>query len=225
MDFCLKLLKMKKRNYLKKMACELAGLSVMKLNIFTVSIFLTAFSVCTFNTAVQAQRKETKINMTESNVHWLGKKVTGQHEGNIKLKNGNLKINGNKIEGGSFTIDMTSIVCTDITDVETNKKFIGHVTTGDFFEVDKYPISSLEITKVRGSRITGNLTIHGVTQPISFTYSSSKDKNSMKVTAQLTIDRTAYGIKYGSKNFFASIGDKAIDDLFTLDVTLVAATQ
>jgi polyisoprenoid-binding protein YceI len=40
--------------------------------------------------------------------------------------------------------------------------------------------------------------------------------------ASITIDRTDYNIKYGSKKFFDSIGDKAIFDDFKLDVSLIS---
>jgi hypothetical protein len=47
---------------------------------------------------------------------------------------------------------------------------------------------------------------------------------SLKAVAKgVKVDRTKYDIRYGSKSFFDSIGDKAIDDEFTLDITLVAS--
>jgi len=162
------------------------------------------------------------VDTKASKIHWLAKKVTGQHEGSINLASGVLVANGMKLTGGEFVIDMKSIICTDLTDAEYNKKFIGHITQGDFFEVDKYPTSTFKITKVDGTNLTGDLTLHGVTKSIKFPAKISMAGGKVNATASIPVDRTDFGIKYGSKKFFESIGDKAIDDVFNLDITLVA---
>jgi polyisoprenoid-binding protein YceI len=162
------------------------------------------------------------VDTKSSKIHWLAKKVTGQHEGTINLASGSLVANGMKVTGGEFVIDMKSIVCTDLTDEGYNKKFIGHITQGDFFEVEKYPTSSFKITKVDGTNLTGDLTMHGVTKSITFPAKISMVGGKTTATASIPVDRTDFGVKYGSKKFFDSIGDKAIDDVFNLDITLVA---
>ena len=50
-----------------------------------------------------------KVDPAKSTIGWLGKKVTGQHNGTINLKSGELKMEGDSLTGGSFEIDMTSI--------------------------------------------------------------------------------------------------------------------
>lgn len=162
------------------------------------------------------------VDTKASKVNWLAKKVTGQHEGTINISSGSLVTAGTAVTGGEFVIDMKSIVCTDITDAEYNKKFIGHITTGDFFEVEKYPTSTFKITKVNGANITGNLTLHGVTKPVTFPAKVTMVGGKATAVASIPVDRTDFGVKYGSKKFFDSIGDKAIDDVFNLTVSLVA---
>jgi polyisoprenoid-binding protein YceI len=164
-----------------------------------------------------------KVDTKASTINWLAKKVTGQHMGTIGISAGDVVVEKGKLVGGSFTIDMKSIVCTDIENKEYNQKFIGHITTGDFFEVDKFPTATFKITKVDGSNVTGDLTIKGVTQSVSFPAVISVKGDAVSATAKIDVDRTKFGIKYGSKSFFASIGDKAIDDTFALDIKLVAA--
>ena len=194
----------------------------MKAIKFIASIVATALFM---NVSVAGNAPKTKtvaVDAKASKIHWLAKKVTGQHEGTIAITTGSLAVSGTKVSGGTFTIDMKSIVCTDITDAEYNKKFIGHITTGDFFEVEKFPTSTFVITKVAGSNITGNLTLHGVTKSITFPAKVAVVGGKVTATASIPVDRTDFGVKYGSKKFFDSIGDKAIDDVFTLDITLVA---
>ena len=197
----------------------------MKVIKFIASILVAALfvNVAVAGTPAKVSKKATlSVDTKASKIHWLAKKVTGQHEGTIGISSGSLVADGTKISGGSFVIDMKSIVCTDITNAEYNQKFIGHITTGDFFEVEKFPTSTFKITKVAGSNITGDLTLHGVTKSITFPAKVAVVGGKVTATASIPVDRTDFGVKYGSKKFFDSIGDKAIDDVFNLDVTLVA---
>ena len=54
-------------------------------------------------------------------------------------------------------------------------KLEGHLKSGDFFEVEKFPTTSYEITKVTenaagdyNTLLEGNLTIKGITKPVQF---------------------------------------------------------
>ncbi len=197
----------------------------MKVIKFIASILVAALfvNVAAAGTPAKVSKKATlSVDTKASKIHWLAKKVAGQHEGTIGITSGSLIADGAKVSGGSFVIDMKSIVCTDITNAEYNQKFIGHITTGDFFEVEKFPTSTFKITKVAGSNITGDLTMKGITKSITFPAKIAVVGGKVTATASIPVDRTDFGVKYNSKKFFDSIGDKAIDDVFNLDVTLVA---
>ena len=167
-----------------------------------------------------------KVDAAKSAVKWHAKKVTGEHFGTINLASGALTVDGAKITGGSFEIDMTSIKCTDLTDAGYNAKLITHLKSDDFFSVEKNPKATFKITKAEGSganyTLTGDLTIKGITQSVSFPATVKADANGVSATAKITLDRTKWDIRYGSKSFIPNIGDKAIYDDFTLDVTLAA---
>jgi polyisoprenoid-binding protein YceI len=162
-----------------------------------------------------------KVDASKSKVTWLGKKVTGQHTGMIKVKSGSLKMNKGALSGGSFEIDMNSIECTDLQG-EYAGKLVGHLKSDDFFGSSKFPVAKFDITKVSRSSaantylVDGNMTIKGISQPVSF----EAVVNGTSATAKIMIDRTQYGIRYGSGSFFDNLGDKAIDNEFTLDVQL-----
>jgi polyisoprenoid-binding protein YceI len=175
----------------------------------------------TLTTAVFAGTQ--KVDVAKSTVKWLGKKVTGEHTGTIAIKEGNLDVTGGKVTGGKVVIDMNSITDADLTDPAWNAKLIGHLKSDDFFSVATYPTADLVVTKVVGNNFSGNLTIKGVTVPNSFSATASKDEKSTVYKGTITIDRTKYGLKYGSKSFFDNLGDKVIYDEFTLDFSLVVA--
>lgn len=168
-----------------------------------------------------------KVDASKSSVKWLGKKVTGEHYGTIAVKEGNLDVANGKVTGGKVVIDMQSIAVEDIKDAGMNGKLVGHLKSDDFFSVATHPTAELAVTKVEsnGSNHTfsGNLTIKGITNPASFTATSAKDGKSTVYKGKLTIDRSKYNVKYGSKSFFDNLGDKMIYDEFTLDFSLVVA--
>lgn len=190
----------------------------------SIPLAVAVVALFAFTTA----KKETyKVNTQKSNIDWLGKKVLGQHNGSIKLAGGTVVTNGKAPVGGNFTIDMKSISNKDL-DAENGGKLLGHLKSDDFFGVDKYPTAQFVATGITPAgngivNVTGNLTIKGITNPISFPASYQINGNTLTATAkEVKVDRTKYNIKYGSKSFFESIGDKAINDEFTLDITLVA---
>ena len=185
-------------------------------NLKTIAIaLLVAFSATTIN----AQSK--KVNVSKSNINWVGKKVTGQHEGTVNLKDGTLIFNGKKLTGGSFDVDMTTINVTDLKAGQGKEKLEGHLTSEDFFGTEKFKSATLVFKTIvdKGNNlyaVTADLTIKGKTNPVTFNLSV----NGNKATTNFKVDRTKYDIKYGSGSFFDNLGDKAISDNFDLMVEL-----
>lgn len=183
------------------------------------TIALTLFVAATTLTA-SAQNK--KINVEKSKITWIGKKVTGQHDGTLNFSSGTLVFDGGKLKGGSFEVDMTSITVADLQAGKGKEKLEGHLKADDFFGVDKFSTSTLEFKTIAAKggdvyTVTADLTIKGKTLPVTFDLAigTGTARTSFKV------DRTKYDIKYGSGSFFDNLGDKAIDDNFELTVTLV----
>ena len=164
---------------------------------------------------------------------WNGKKVTGEHNGTIKIADGNLQVNKNNIVGGTIGIDMNSIVNLDIADKDFNQKLIGHLKSDDFFSVEKNPRATFKITNItpiKGAKagaanynVKGNLTIKGITNLVTFPAQVAVNGNTVTAKSDAVIlNRTKWDIRYGSKSFFANIGDKAIHDDFTVQFNVVA---
>ncbi len=161
------------------------------------------------------------VDVKKADITWLGKKIGGEHTGNIQLKSGELEFNGDQIVGGEFVIDMNTITNTDLEDKEYNGKLVGHLKSDDFFGVEKYPTAKLVVKKgtkfVDGkATLSGLITIKKATEPISF----DVVKKGNVYTATIDIDRSKFDVRYGSDSFFDNLGDKVIDDIFTLDITL-----
>src|SRR5438874_2555820 len=96
-----------------------------------------------------------EIVSAQSNIDWIGRKVTGAHNGTIAVKEGELILNNNKLTGGKIIVDISSIKILDITDPTTNAQFAGHLASDDFFSAEKYPEATLEIFSVSGNHVEG----------------------------------------------------------------------
>lgn len=168
-----------------------------------------------------------KVDPEATKIVYVGKKVTGEHTGTVKVKNGTLNFTGPELTSGEITVDMNTLNSTDITDKDLNAKYVGHMKSPDFFDVEKYPESKLVIKKTKanaqGLEVTGDLTMIGQTKPVTFQVTDwKKTAESVTGKANVTINRTQWGLKYGSGSFFKGLGDKAINDEFTLAITLSA---
>jgi polyisoprenoid-binding protein YceI len=183
-------------------------------NLKTIAVAVIALISFTVN----AQAK--KVSVEKSNITWLAKKVTGQHEGTISLKEGVLILKEGKLAGGKFAMDMTSINTTDL-DGGMKEKLDGHLKSDDFFATEKNPTATLAFKTIadKGNgvyTVTADLMIKKISNPISFDITLTDTD----ATTKLTIDRTKYDIKYKSGSFFENLGDKVIYDDFELAVNL-----
>ncbi|MBO9200201.1 MULTISPECIES: YceI family protein [Niastella] len=163
-----------------------------------------------------------EIAVAQSNIDWTGRKVTGAHWGTIGVKQGKLSVSEGKLTGGQFTIDTASIKILDVTDPATNAQFYGHLASDDFFSIDQYPEANFEITAVNNNQVTGNLTIKGITHSISFDANVSIAGDTLTASGKIVVDRTKYGIKFRSGNFFTNLGDTLIYNDFDLNVNITA---
>jgi len=190
----------------------------MKNVFFSITVLAVSFLLLNFTT--DNSSIEELVEVTNSKIVWKGYKVSGSHEGILSLKSGSLSFDGEKLTGGTFTIDMTSLACTDL-EGEYKNKLEGHLKSDDFFSVANYPTSKLQITKAKKKgknvcKITANLTIKGITKSVKFDASIY----GKKATANLKIDRTDFNVKYGSGSFFDDLKDNMIYDEMDLVIDI-----
>ena len=182
--------------------------------LFIGAILLIAVTSLAFTSVITQD-----IIVKDSSIKWKAYKVTGEHYGTVLLKDGILKFDNDILTGGTFIVDMTSLSVDDQKGMK--KKFLTkHLKSDDFFDIKNHTTSSLTFTNVLKAentyQITANLTIKGITKPISFEMNIVDNK----ATAKLKINRTHYNIRYRSTSFFQDLKNKAIHDEFDLEVTL-----
>ena len=160
-----------------------------------------------------------EIDSEKTIIEWLGKKPTGAHNGDIKLKKGSIKIDENGIiSSGKFIFDMQTINCTDL-EGKPKTNIEGHLKSEDFFNVEKFPEAYFEIKESDDKKMSGLLTMKNNSNSITFNYTRT---GPLEFKAEFKVDRTLYDIKYGSKTFFSDLGDKFIDDEIEIKLNPIA---
>lgn len=196
----------------------------------------------------KAGQKKYSIDTKQSAVVWKGSSLLGGWEGtkflgdgsntgDVDIKKGELLVENRHIVGGKVEVDMTTI-----------EKFVDQRSLNQlppFFDVKKFPVSTFAITKVEtwnnvntkvpndGSvrvndgniKITGNLTIEGITKAVTFPakmYFKDGMDGTIVMNGSLTIDRTDWGINYASEKHFNKSGEGTISDDVRLFMKIVA---
>ena len=186
-------------------------------------------------TAVASEAALTyEIDTTTSTVRWRGTKPTGEHIGKIDIENGQIKVEGEEIVGGTVVIDMNSITVLDEGMADKDRASLENHLKGtvegketDFFNVNKYPTATFEITGVSeeagNKMLQGNLTIKDKTKNIQFPVTTRVSENQLELKSEtFTIDRTDWGVNFGSKSVFDNLGDNFISDDMELTINVKA---
>lgn len=191
------------------------------------------------NTEASAEAVKYAALTDGDEINWRGYKTFSgdEHVGTLQVSEGSFDVKEGQLVGGSFTIDMNSIVNSDVESEEYRAKLEGHLKSPDFFAVDSFPAANFVITEVvakepvEGSSathdITGNLTLRGITKSITFGAKVSIDDNNVSFMAEdVIIDRSQWNVKFRSTSFaqFANIAkEEAIDNSMELQINIQAA--
>lgn len=192
----------------------------------------TAILVALAMTSGLALADTLKVDTAASSVQWkAGKKIGSFHNGDIKIKSGTVDTDKkNNVTGANVVVDMATIHDEDMKDKpDMQKKLQGHLSSDDFFKVTQFPESTFKLTKItpkaaKGEyEVTGDLTIIGKTNPVTFPATIKVDKGVVTGTGKITVERLKWDLKYGSESFFKSLtADKIINDTFELTLNIVA---
>lgn len=149
--------------------------------------------------------------------------IDEEHVGYVYISKGELMIEKGQLMGGTAEIDMNSIEYKDKASKNTPVK---HLKSPDYFDVEKFPISTIAITRIESLRghtiVKGDLTIKGVTHPVSFPAKMEVKDGIVKANGKLIIDRTNWGIRYRSGKFYDNLADQTVSDDIELYMKIVA---
>ncbi|MCX2741243.1 YceI family protein [Pontibacter anaerobius] len=187
------------------------------------------------------------VDTARSEITWIGAKMTGRHNGVIDIQQGEFYMTNGLVTGGNIEMNMATIRSADKTiDEKSNQKLTTHLRSPDFFDSERYPGASFELTGIApydsttgqssnitpkdselrvknpSHRITGNLTIRSQTKSVSFPARVTLADTLLRAKANFNIDRTKWGLVYRSDN---SLGDKTIRAEVNIGLDIVAISQ
>jgi polyisoprenoid-binding protein YceI len=179
------------------------------------------------------QDRTFAVNTASSTIEWIGRNLNSTHRGTIRVAHGEVVVRGGALQGGRITIDIDSIVNTDLDDPGMRRLLEDHLKSDDFFDVERFPTAELIIESAApiggatpGSPnflMRGRLTVKDATHPIEFpAIVSERDDGTLVAVAQVEIDRTRWNVLYGSGRFFRFLGRHLVNDIITLLVKVVA---
>ena len=151
-----------------------------------------------------------QLDEQKSVAQWKGYLRTGYfNEGAITVKSSRLTVDGGEVTGGSFTLPVASIINFNLPVDSIKHQLVHHLQSPDFFNMALHPNITYEIADVvpyAGSegvpgathQVSGQLTMLGKTNPVSFPAKIQVSNGQLSVDATLTVDRTRWGINYAA---------------------------
>ena len=159
---------------------------------------------------VDSVPKSLNINTSTSSVEWKGVMVgIYSHNGFVSIKEGNMVWQGNKITGGSITIDMETMTQSDSLYKTEENKLVAHLESPDFFDIANFPTATFEITSSEKgtNKVYGNLTVKGITNS-EVVENVIFDVETKSATGTLKFDRQKYGVTYKGSKKDMLVGDE-----------------
>ena len=143
------------------------------------------------------------VNTEKSRVDWVASKKADFHTGSFAIKSGSVMVDGGKLTGGKFVLDLANL---KVTDAGGGDRLTGHLKSGDFFDVAKFAEATYEITGVNytganTAELSGNLTLKGTSFPVKLNAQiRNNDEKGFFAQAFLSLDKNLVGITYGAGN-------------------------
>jgi polyisoprenoid-binding protein YceI/rhodanese-related sulfurtransferase len=174
-----------------------------------------------------------RLDLEKSVIRWTGANLASSHAGTLHFNDGTFDLHNGRLIDARFEINMQSLACDDLKDPQLNQMLIAHLSSDDFFDIAKYPTARFVLSTADplaavtpGSpnyRMTGELTVKGVTDQITFpAIIGQTDSSTLAAQAHLEFDRTRWDVQYGSGKFFASLGKHLVNDLVHLHLVIAA---
>ena len=150
--------------------------------------------------------------------------------GKIYAKDATFLVNNGELSNATFIINMSSLTVESFPEGAPEKeKLTGHLLSPDLFDIAKHPTSKFEMTKLESatgdynSKVTGNLTMLGVSKSITFSANVDVTANAVAIQSEdFSIDRTDWGLTYNVEGSEGVPVDYLIanDIGFSIQVTL-----
>lgn len=173
------------------------------------------------------------VDSAASRLEWTARNLSGRHNGTIAVSGGEFVVKNGLPAGGGVALDMESVANLDLKDEGYNRMLVSHLKSEDFLDVANYPSAvyaidgSEHLPEASSSslvyRVNGSLELKGVRKnlPLAAEVVPQPD-GQIKVRMLCDLDRTQWGILYGSGRFFGKLGMHLVNDVVTIELFLSA---
>jgi polyisoprenoid-binding protein YceI len=172
-----------------------------------------------------------QIDLEKSVFRWTGRNLFNQHNGRIALSEGFLETQHGHLSGGSVTLDMTKMSCSDIKDEKMAGYLIDHLESDDFFSVADHPTAGFELSDVQPLDVVGpgdsnlvvlgSMQLRGKKKALEFKAQEVFLGGQYGLQGRFKINRTRFGSVYGSGKFFEKLGQHVVNDKVTVSFQLI----
>ena len=158
------------------------------------------------------------LSPAQTTIGFVGSKVTGSHDGGFREFAGTIAFDPSAPERSRIEVTIqTASLFSDNEDLTT------HLKSPDFFGVEEFPTARFESTEIRAGgegnathTITGQLTLHGQTQTITFPATVNVTDAAVTATSEFSIERQQFGMVYPGR------ADDLIRDRVVIKLSLTA---
>jgi polyisoprenoid-binding protein YceI len=119
--------------------------------------------------------------------------TSGDAAGIFKTMKGSIKFDPANAGGSSFQVSI------DVASINTGNGLMNtHAKSAEWFDATKYPEITFQSTKITGSgsnfQAVGNLTMHGVTKPITIPFTFQRTGAGATFQASFKVNRVQFGV-------------------------------
>jgi polyisoprenoid-binding protein YceI len=159
--------------------------------------------------------KTLTLDPAQSKFDFVAAKITKSHNGAFKQYTGTATVVGNEFHSITVEVETVSVEADD-------PNLTGHLKTADFLDVAKFPKATFKSSSIVAKpapgathEVSGELTLHGVTQPITFPVTVNVAAAAVTASGEITIDRQKFAVTY------PGMPDDLIKDAVVLKPTFV----
>ncbi|MFA9393495.1 MAG: YceI family protein [Halodesulfovibrio sp.] len=175
-----------------------------------------------------------EIDTEKSILEWRGRKNTGSHRGTIKVSGHLYESNGEL--RGNIVADMKSIQDLDLEGDPLKTVLESHLNSDDFFFTQLFPTAKFEIVETKNTKVQtltcpqvvakGILSIRGVSHSVEVPLLINElDETTISIEMHFDIDRTRWGIIYGSSRFFRHLMYHKVFDIISAQCQLYGVSS
>jgi polyisoprenoid-binding protein YceI len=152
--------------------------------------------------AGMATNREVALSAENTRVTFIGTAGTTSHEGTFERLSGRWELRTDDPKDSRLTVQI------EVDSLRTRIALLtAHLKRSDFLDAKQFPVATFQSTAIMPEagpngtthRVTGDFTIHGVTQPISFPAKITLSPGAASFEATFPVKQTAFGMVTGAE--------------------------